>query len=196
MVNYNGTEIREHRGALALTDVAKALNYRSQDSIRRRMDDSEVIHGPFSQGGFSLNLAKPYSLRKVLEGSTKKTVPPFLEWLDTLAEDNDPFSYPVASEVAHAVADTMDSILDTDDPWTLLEIALNEGKKLRDEVRAKEQALTKAQPAIDFYRWVAESQDSIMMQDLAALITLLQRVYLLRDSARAGDDRGDQQEEL
>ena len=81
----------------------------------------------------------------------------------------------MTNEVLPAIRKTgayiTDSILDSDDPWTLLEIALTEGKKLRDKVRAKEQELEAAQPAIDFHRWVGVSEKSIQVRDLAALIS-------------------------
>lgn len=274
MVNYNGTEIREQDGAWALTDVAKALGMTS-GTIRKRVTDTS--YGPRGRSGVPLTMATPASIKQGLAGSTKKTVQPFLEWMESL--DADPFSYPVATNDAYAIAETMDeqlfdfgghnvrvvldenkepwfvlkdvcavleldniarvktrldqqdlttskvlandgkryqtsivnesglydvifqsrkpeakrfrrwvtnevlpairktgayitdSILDSDDPWTLLEIALTEGKKLRDKVRAKEQELEAVQPAIDFHRWVGVSEKSIQVRDLAALIS-------------------------
>lgn len=275
MVNYNGTTIREQDGSWALTDVAKALGMTS-GTIRKRVADTS--DGPQGRTGVPLVMATPDAIKRGLAGSTKKTVPPFLEWMESL--DTDSFSYPVATDDAYAVAETMDeqlfdfgghnvrvvldeskepwfvlkdvqevlditnvtdlktrldqrdlgttevwsgtnnrhyevsivnesglydvifqsrkpeakrfrrwvtnevlpairktgayitdSILDADDPWTLLEIALTEGKKLRDKVRAKEQELEAAQPAIDFHRWVGVSEKSIQVRDLAALIS-------------------------
>ena len=272
MVKYNGTEIREQNGAWALTDVAKALGMTS-GTIRKRVTDTS--DGPQGRTGVPLVMATPVAIKQGLAGSTKKSVPPFLEWMGSI--DADQFSYPVATEDAYAIAETMDeqlfdfgghnvrvvldeskepwfvlkdvcdvlevkafhvseriderdkgiattdtlggkqqvttvnesglydvifqsrkpeakrfrrwvtnevlpairktgayitdSILDADDPWTLLEIALTEGKKLRDKVRAKEQELEAAQPAIDFHRWVGVSGKSIQVRDLAALIS-------------------------
>lgn len=301
---YNGVEIREYNNGWALADVAKAIDMASS-SLRKRVPNR--FEGPDTPSGLPLAMALPEDIREGLVGARKKTVPAFLEWMDSLEQD--PFTYPVASEDAYAVAETMDSqlfdfgghnvrvvmdenkepwfvlkdvceileldnvarlktrldqrdlttskvwsetnnrdyevsivnesglydvifqsrkpeakrfrrwvtnevlpsirktgaylsdsILDSSDPWSMLEFALNEGKKLRDEIRAKEAELEAAQPAIEFHNWVGVSGENIQVRDLAALISrngvrmtqnqlfseLRERGFLVKNRSRNG----------
>lgn len=301
---YNDVEIREYNGGWAIADVANAIGM-SSGNLRRKIENR--FEGPESATGVRLSMAKVEDIQKALVGARKKTVQPFLDWIESL--DSDPYTYPVASEDAYAVTETMDSqlfdfgghnvrvvmderkepwfvlkdvcdvlelpnvgmvkerimeadisstdvrsetagqnrsmlivnesglydvifqsrkpeakrfrrwvtnevlpsirktgaylsdtILDSSDPWSMLEFALNEGKKLRDEIRAKEAELEAAQPAIEFHSWVGVSGESIQVRDLAALISrngvrmtqnqlfseLRERGFLVKNRSRNG----------
>ena len=81
----------------------------------------------------------------------------------------------VTNEVLPAIRKTgayiSDSIMEADDPWELLEIALTEGKKLRDEVRAKNAVIEEQRPAVEFHGRVMENGDNLRMSEMADFLT-------------------------